>query len=225
MCESRGWHQYFCCKNVPVQWVSCSGWSFLHLLSQCKADSGWFLLHFCKICLWLWIVDTCLMKKLSLERSWSHICVGTILWLLTALTYSVWYDKLHWFIPDKSMLWFPGYCITTEGKWIPHSISGCVCATVMSLTAVWSQPFGACSGCSAGHLFWVSRTELSALHLCGWVRTCLCVRMEKLGGNGLGWPTTHPSWLIGSTSPASILLFISVHIRNNYSSVRRWRWE
>lgn len=72
MCESRTWHKHFCCRNVPVQWVSCSGCSLLHLLSQCKADWGCFLLHFCKVCLWLWIVDTCLMKKLSLESSWSH---------------------------------------------------------------------------------------------------------------------------------------------------------
>lgn len=32
----------------------------------------------------------------------------------------------------------------------------CLCHSVMSLIAVWSQRFGSCSGCSAGHPLWVS---------------------------------------------------------------------
>lgn len=167
------------------------------------------------------------MNKLSLESSWSHICVGTTLWLLTALTYLIWYDKLHWFIPDKRVFWFPGYSITREGKWIPHCVSGCVCGTLLCHSSQCGHStLGQAQGAQQDTPSGFARAELSASHLCSWLRIHLCVRMEKLGGNGLSWPTTHPSWHTGSSSPPSVLfLFISVCIRNNNSAIRQWRWE
>lgn len=226
MCENRTWHQHFCCRNVPTQWVFCNGWLFLHLLSQCKADLGCFLFHFCKVCLWLWIVNTCLMKKLSLESSWSHFCVGTILWLLTALTYSIWYGKLHWFIPDKRVFWFPDYCITTEGEWIPHCVSGCVCATLLCHSLQ-------CAHNTLGRAQGAQQDTPSGFP----GQSCLLAPLElsedmPVSKNGQAWwqwfrlvykssLLTH--WLHFS-SLSIILIYFCAH-QNNSSSIRWWTCE
>jgi len=149
--ESRTWHQYFCWKNIPVQWCQRQRLAVEGRHNIFCQREKWgryaFPFNLSKITLWLRILDTCLTEKLSLDNKWSYVCVSAILYLFGSCNVN--YAGLY-LIKEGVLVSRLPYCNRREMN-SALSFWLCLCCSVTLLIAVWSHLFEERSGGSWEH--------------------------------------------------------------------------